>query len=83
MNPPACRFHHHPNVLPRDESLSTVSQRLQILRTESVVGPRRSGKHINQALADAPCTELAFNAVEHASENPARRRPPGSPVNKK
>lgn len=56
------------------ESLSTVSQRLRVLRAENIVVRRRSGKHINYALADAHVTEMVFNALAHAGENPARRK---------
>jgi len=57
-----------------DESLSTVSQRLRVLRAEKIVVRRRAGKHINYALADAHVTEMVFNALAHASENPPRRK---------
>jgi DNA-binding transcriptional ArsR family regulator len=62
-----------------EESLSTVSQRLRVLRAENIVVRRRAGKHINYALADAHVTEMVFNALAHASETPARRNPPGKP----
>lgn len=55
-----------------EESLSTVSQRLRVLRAENIVVRRRAGKHINYALADAHVTEMVFNALAHASEVPAR-----------
>lgn len=58
-----------------EESLSTVSQRLRVLRAENIVVRRRAGKHINYALADAHVTEMVFNALAHAGENPARRKP--------
>ncbi len=57
-----------------DESLSTVSQRLRVLRAENIVVRRREGKHINYALADAHVTEMVFNALAHASESRARRK---------
>ncbi|MBL8209669.1 MAG: winged helix-turn-helix transcriptional regulator [Bryobacterales bacterium] len=55
------------------ESLSTVSQRLRVLRAENIVTRRRTGKHINYALADQHVTELVFNALAHAGEQPRRR----------
>lgn len=59
------------------ESLSTVSQRLRVLRAENIVVRRRAGKHINYALADAHVTEMVFNALAHAGENPSRRKSAG------
>lgn len=57
------------------ESLSTVSQRLRVLRAENIVVRRRDGKHINYTLADQHVTDLVFNALAHASEIPVRRKP--------
>jgi DNA-binding transcriptional ArsR family regulator len=56
-----------------DDSLSTVSQRLRVLRAENIVVRRRTGKHINYLLADEHVAELVFNALAHAGEIPARR----------
>jgi len=53
------------------ESLSTISQRLRVLRAESLVVRRRRGKHINYALADQHVMDMVFNALAHATE----RRP--------
>ena len=53
-----------------NESLSTVSQRLRVLRAEKIVSRRRSGKHINYALADQHVVDLVFNALAHAGEIP-------------
>lgn len=53
------------------ESLSTISQRLRILRSESLIIRRRRGKHINYALADQHVMDLVFNALAHATERPA------------
>lgn len=50
------------------ENLSTVSQRLKVLRTEGLVVRRREGKHINYALTDQHIVDLIFNALAHASE---------------
>ncbi len=53
------------------EELSTISQRLRILRSEHLVVRRRQGKHINYALSDQHIVEMVFNALAHASETPA------------
>ena len=53
------------------ESLSTISQRLRVLRSENIILRRRRGKHINYALADQHVMELVFNALAHATEGPA------------
>jgi ArsR family transcriptional regulator, lead/cadmium/zinc/bismuth-responsive transcriptional repressor len=50
------------------ESLSTISQRLRVLRSENIIVRRRRGKHINYALADDHVKDLVFNALEHAGE---------------
>jgi ArsR family transcriptional regulator, lead/cadmium/zinc/bismuth-responsive transcriptional repressor len=52
------------------ESLSTISQRLRVLRAEDLVVRRRRGKHIDYALADHHVMELVINALAHASEHP-------------
>lgn len=51
-----------------DEALSTVSQRLRLLRAEGLVQRRRAGKHVYYALADAHVHELLNSALDHASE---------------
>jgi DNA-binding transcriptional ArsR family regulator len=53
------------------ESLSTISQRLRVLRSENLIIRRRRGKHINYALADQHVMDLVFNALAHATERPA------------
>jgi len=53
------------------ESLSTISQRLRVLRAEHLITRRRRGKHINYALADQHVMDLIFNALAHATEQPA------------
>ena len=53
------------------ESLSTISQRLRVLRSENIILRRRRGKHINYALADQHVMDLVFNALAHATERPA------------
>ena len=53
------------------ESVSTISQRLRILRSENLIVRRRRGKHVNYALADQHVMELLSNALEHATERPS------------
>ena len=50
------------------EEISTISQRLRVLRNEGLVSRRRQGKHILYGLADQHVADLIFNALEHASE---------------
>ena len=50
------------------EALSTVSQRLRILRAEGLVKRRRDGRHIYYTLTDRHVAELIGNALEHARE---------------
>jgi ArsR family transcriptional regulator, lead/cadmium/zinc/bismuth-responsive transcriptional repressor len=57
------------------ESLSTISQRLRVLRSENIIVRRRRGKHINYALADDHVKDLVFNALEHAGERTAPAGP--------
>jgi DNA-binding transcriptional ArsR family regulator len=57
------------------ESLSAISQRLRVLRSENIIVRRRQGKHINYALADQHVMELVFNALAHATERPALESP--------
>jgi ArsR family transcriptional regulator, lead/cadmium/zinc/bismuth-responsive transcriptional repressor len=54
-----------------NESLSTISQRLRVLRSENIIIRRRRGKHINYLLADQHVMDLVFNALAHATERPA------------
>src|ERR1700757_3518876 len=53
------------------ESVSTISQRLRVLRSEDLIVRRRRGKHINYGLADQHVMDLIFNALPHATERPA------------
>jgi DNA-binding transcriptional ArsR family regulator len=50
------------------DEISTVSQRLRVLRGEGLVSRRRQGKHIVYGLADQHVVDLIFNALEHATE---------------
>lgn len=51
------------------EGLSTISQRLRVLRNDGLVSRRREGKHLWYSLADAHVSELIANALAHASEH--------------
>lgn len=57
-----------------NETVSTISQRLRVLRSERLVTRRRDGKHINYTLADQHVLDLVFSAMAHASESPAVAR---------
>lgn len=57
------------------ENISTISQRLRVLRSEHLVVRKRRGKHINYGLADQHVMDLVFNALAHASEVPAIQQP--------
>jgi DNA-binding transcriptional ArsR family regulator len=57
------------------EGLSTMSQRLKVLRNEGLVVRRRQGKHLLYSLADEHVTELIANALAHASERSRTTRP--------
>jgi len=50
------------------ENLSTMSQRLRVLRAEDIVTRRRQGRHINYSLTDQHVADMIFNALAHASE---------------
>ena len=51
------------------DAMSTVSQRLRLLRAEKLVGRRREGKHVYYALADEHVRALIFAGLEHAAEH--------------
>jgi ArsR family transcriptional regulator len=51
-----------------NDGLSSVSQRLKLLRAERLVDFRRDGKHIIYALADQHVALLVANALEHVCE---------------
>jgi prepilin-type processing-associated H-X9-DG protein len=50
------------------DSLSAVSQRLKLLRSERIVKQRREGKHIYYSFADGHVAEMISNALAHAEE---------------
>jgi DNA-binding transcriptional ArsR family regulator len=64
-----------------NEELSTISQRLRVLRAENLLKRRRQGKHILYSLADQHVSGLIFNALAHSTEQPAPRANPVSPLN--
>lgn len=54
--------------LASSDQMSTVSQRLKLLRMENLVAKKREGKHIIYSLADRHVFELMENALEHVKE---------------
>lgn len=50
------------------EGLSTVSQRLKVLRAAGLVSRRRDHKHVVYSLADDHIVQLIRSAVDHARE---------------
>lgn len=51
-----------------NDKLSTISQRLRILRAEGLVKKRRAGKQLFYSLADQHVSSLVNNALDHAAE---------------
>lgn len=51
------------------EELSTISQRLKVLRNEDLVTRRRDGKHIFYGLPDRHVIDLLRNALDHAEHS--------------
>lgn len=56
-------------ALATGERLSTVSQRLRVLRSEGLVVGRRDGKHVYYAVADAHVADIVRAALQHVSED--------------
>lgn len=54
-----------------NEEISTISQRLRVLRAENLLIRRRQGKHILYSLADQHVSGLIFNALAHSTEKAA------------
>ncbi len=50
------------------EGVSTISQRLKLLRAEGLVKRRREGKHLYYSLVDGHIYNLIRNALEHSEE---------------
>ncbi len=51
------------------QEISTISQRLKVLRNERLISRRREGKHIFYSLADHHVVDLVRSALDHAQEN--------------
>jgi ArsR family transcriptional regulator, lead/cadmium/zinc/bismuth-responsive transcriptional repressor len=51
-----------------EEAISTISQRLKLLRQEGLVKRRRDGKNFFYSLIDSHIKNLISNAIEHAME---------------
>lgn len=51
------------------EGMSTISQRLRLLRGEGLVVGRREGKHIYYSLADGHVEDLVRSVLSHAEED--------------
>ena len=51
-----------------DEGISTISQRLKLLRTEGLIKRRRDGKNFYYSLVDTHIQNLISNAIEHSME---------------
>ncbi|MEE2707291.1 MAG: metalloregulator ArsR/SmtB family transcription factor [Planctomycetota bacterium] len=51
------------------DNLPAVSQRLKLLRGESIVSSRRAGKHVYYSLDDQHVVDLVSNALAHAEEH--------------
>jgi ArsR family transcriptional regulator len=64
-------------ALAEGDSLSTVSQRLRVLRAEHLLVRRRDGRHITYALADDHVIDIVRAALAHAAES--LPGPPSSP----
>lgn len=56
-----------------DATMSTISQRLRVLRQEGLVLRRREGKHMYYSVADQHVSELVSNAIAHAAEGTGPR----------
>jgi DNA-binding transcriptional ArsR family regulator len=54
--------------------ITTVSQRLRVLRTEGLVVHRREGRNVLYALADQHIADLVHHALAHVSQRMGGRR---------
>jgi ArsR family transcriptional regulator, lead/cadmium/zinc/bismuth-responsive transcriptional repressor len=50
------------------QEISTISQRLKVLRNERLIERRRQGKHMFYHLADQHVVDLVSSALAHAQE---------------
>ena len=57
-------------------AVTTVSQRLRVLRERNLVNGRRQGKHIYYSLADEHVSDLVQVGLAHALEIGGERRKP-------
>lgn len=64
------------------EGMSTISQRLRVLRGEGLVTGRREGKHVYYALADAHVEALLRGVLSHAEEDVHGVDPGGTSMTK-
>ncbi len=55
-----------------EQEISTISQRLKVLRSERLIDRRRQGKHIYYSLCDQHVVDLVRSALEHAQEHEQR-----------
>lgn len=63
-----------------DDGLSTVSQRLRVLRAEGLVTRRRDKKHLFYGLADQHVVDVLVGMLDHATHPPhSHWEPPASP----
>ncbi len=64
------------------EGMSTISQRLRVLRSAGLVTRRRDHKHVLYSLADDHIAQLIRSALDHAGEPeaPERKTEAGGPV---
>jgi ArsR family transcriptional regulator, lead/cadmium/zinc/bismuth-responsive transcriptional repressor len=53
-----------------DDGLSTVSQRLRVLRAEGLVSRRRDKKHLYYTLADQHVVDVLVGMLDHATHPP-------------
>lgn len=59
-------------ALESEQEVSTISQRLKVLRSERLIERRRQGKHIYYSLQDQHVFDLVRSALEHAQEHEQR-----------
>ena len=52
-----------------DEKMSTMSERLRLLRADGLVSRRREGKHMYYQLADDHVRAILRMGLDHASED--------------
>lgn len=60
------------------ESITTISQRLRVLRNDNIVRRRRDGKHMLYFLSDQHMLDLVSNGLAHVSESPTPSSEPAA-----